>query len=220
MIKSVEISGLLLVSLIIQLRFAPNLDSYPIVIEPEVHCSGIVLNGTAFRLYSGQTLNFTFEFSTRAMAEASFPVNYTDSADFVYAGIFHAFQASFTYVDNVRRGYGNGSFGGNEVAGLSGHYVSTGYTRNRESYGILISGSHRIERIILFKIEGEAQGHMDVNFLSQVYLTVIEYDAGPLSWWHFLLIAVVAGALVAVGSILLLRKRRNMKLETRLASVC
>jgi len=204
----IQILALTYIAVVTLSQSASSVDSNPYerVIRPEVKFDGITLNATAFRLYSGQTLNFTFAFSTKGPAEASFVKNYTILADLTYEGVFKAYRNSFTYVDDIRHSNSYSSFAEVQVSQVSGHYVSTGSSNEKEISQILSPGEHKIEHIILFKIEGEAEGYMDINFLSEVSLTITESNSISLTREHFMLLGALIGAAGTFVGILLLKR--------------
>lgn len=183
------------------------------VITPRMDTTGIQLNETAYRLRSGETLSFTFEFSTNRTGTASFVINYTISVDIHYTGICDSYLKENTYLDDVRRGYTYHSFLTNQVEGLVGHYTAGGGRSwsNNTSY-ILSGGDHVLKHVILFMIEGEAEGYVDINFLSEVVLTVVESELPFLTPQQLLAIsAATGGAATAaiIGAALFIKKRRS-----------
>jgi len=205
----IAICLLLFSCIVTPLGYALETDDSQRVIEPVVECDGITVNATSYRLNNEQTLNFTFIFFTNGTAEASFTKNVTELMNKTYWGIYTASMSSSTFVDGVRRSYGYNSLGRSDVAGLSGHYVSTGSSRTKEISQILFGGTHEIKHVILFKIDGDAEGYFDINFLSPMTLTVEEFDPGPFAWWHYLLFGTGIGtaATITVGIVLFRRKQ-------------
>jgi hypothetical protein len=197
---------------------ALNIDANGDVITPRIDCSGIQLNETAYRLHGGEILSFTFEFSTKGTATANRIKNYTTSVDIYYTGICDSYLEETSYLDGVKRGRTYHSCLTNRVEGLVGHYTAGGgRSWDNMTSGILSGGDHVLKHVILFMIEGAAEGYMDINFLSEVVLTVVESDL-PFSIPPQLIVASAAtgGATTAgiIGAAVLIKKRRNKPIST------
>ena len=147
------------------------------VIKPSVDCDGIRINETTYRLHEGETLNFTFEFSAKGVCVVNFVTNYTDAHDINFTGIYDSYMEEITYLDDVRRDYAYHGFSASGVEGSVGHHTGGGGRKwSNGTINILSYGDHVLKRVYLFTVEGEAEGYEDINFLSEVVLTVVTYS--------------------------------------------
>lgn len=188
------------------------------VITPRVDCSGIQLNETAYRLHGGKTLNFTFEFSTEGTATANLPIHYSHWGEVNFTGIHGgavAYLEEFQYNDGRETVYTYIGIGG--VGEGFRHATGKGLGLGNSTPYFPSGGDHVLKYVFLFTIEGEAEGYLDINFLSEVVLTVVESDLPSLTSPQLIAVsAATGGAAIAgiIGAAVFIKKRRSKPIST------
>jgi len=172
---------------------------YPII---ETDCEQI--NATAYRFHSGDTLNFTFTFTTQEGVLASYPENYTNCGKSKKSG--HLYITSC--LDSRRTSYAH--YG----KGVEG----SGWVHNQHIQTVRTAGNHTINYNWLFTIDEDAEGYLDINFLTEVKLKIEKLPTEPFPT-HTLLAIGVGGASVGaaiVGATFFINKKRNKHSKEKL----
>jgi len=151
------------------------------VISPTIDFNGVQLNATTYRFCNGNTLNFTFHFSTGAgLTKASLEENWTEFNIKNYTGIFEAYMNISVYQDGEGGQRGYYSLGGSSSPDAVGHnVVGTGRHWTKSTFGMFKPGDHVIKEVILYVIQGAAEGYMELNFLSPMILELEEVFSWP-----------------------------------------
>jgi len=164
---------------------------YPII---ETNCEQI--NATAYRFHSGDTLNFTFIFTTQEGVLASFPEHYTHYNKLYKAG--HLNKTCYRDGSQTHRSYCG--------LGIEG----SGRTWNEHIQIVETAGNHTIDWNWLFLIDEDAEGYLDINFLTEVILQIEELPTEPFPTQNLLAIGVGgAGVGAAIVGAIFFVKRRN-----------
>lgn len=186
------------------------------VISPVIEFNGVQLNATTYRFYNGNTLNFTFHFSTEAgLTKASFEENWTEFNIKNYTGIFEAYMKIFVYQDGEGGQRGYYSLGGSSSPDAVGHnVVGTGRHWSKLTFGMFEPGDHVIKEVILYVIQGAAEGYIELNFLSPVILELEEVLSWPGPDLTQQSLSFLGGATLSatvIGTVFFIKKRRNAK---------
>lgn len=170
---------------------------YPVI---ETNCEQI--NVTAYRFHNGDTLNFNFNFTIQEGVLASFPEHYTDYGE--TEKTCHLNKS--VYLDDRRT---SRSYCGLGVKG-------SGSTWNEHIITVRETGDHTIKWEWLFTVDEDAEGYLDINFLSEVNLKLEKLPTSPFPTQCLLTVGAVGGACVAiVGATFFVYKRRNKRLKEK-----
>ena len=186
----------LMFPILTQQAFAEENANY---VYPTVEFDAVQLNATAYRFYSGDTLNFTFIFTTRKGVLAICPENYTDC----YSAKGDAYLHITTYLDGRRTSSGSRYKGG----------TGSGWAHNQRIQTVRTAGNHTINYNWLFLADEDPEGYLEINFLTEVRLKIETLPTEPIPTQTLLAIgaggAGVGAAIVAATSFL--NKRRNKR---------
>jgi len=191
---------------------AAEMEDKGMVIKPKVDCNGIQLNETTYRLHGGETLNFTFEFSTKGSATVNSVRNFTNQYEINFTGIYDSYLEEICYIDGVKLGRTCHGGSANEVENLVGYHDGGGRSSVNSTSGIQSGGDHVLEHSIIFMIKGSAEGYVDINFFSEFVLTVVESNLPLLTSEQLLVIGAAAGSATTasiIGATVLIKKRRK-----------
>ena len=167
-------------------------------VYPTIEFDAIKLNATAYRLHNGDTLNFTFTFTTQEGVLASYPEHYTDYSKTEKTGHLNI----TCYLDGRRT---RSSYRGLGVEG-------SGTVWNENIQTVRKAGDHTIEYNWLFTIDEDAEGYLDINFLTEVKLKLERLPTSPFPTQSLLLAGVVGGVCVAVvGAVFFVNKRHSKR---------
>ena len=168
-------------------------------VYPIIEFNAVQLNATAYRFQSGDTLNFTFTFTTQEGVLASYPENYTNC----YSSKGEAYLYITTYLDGRRASSGSRYKGGS----------GSGWAHNQRIQTVRTTGNHTINYNWFFLADEDPEGYLDINFLTEVKLKIEKLPTEPIPTQTLLAIgaggAGVGAAIVAATS--LLNKRRNKR---------
>ena len=168
-------------------------------VYPTIEFDAIQLNPTAYRFHSGNTLNFTFTFTTQEGVLASYPENYTNCGS--------AKGEAYLYITSYLDGRRTSS---------SSHYKGghgSGWAHNQHIQTVRTAGNHTINYNWLFTIDEDAEGYLDINFLTEVKLKIEELPTKPFPTQNLLAIGIGGAGVGAavVGVISFMNKRRNKR---------
>lgn len=167
-------------------------------VYPTIEFDAIQLNATAYRFHNGDTLNFTFTFTTQEGVLASYPEHYTDYGK--TEKTCHLNKS--VYLDGRRTSY---SYTGLGVEG-------SGRTWNEHVITVRKAGDHTIKWEWLFTVDENAEGYLDINFLTEVKLKIEKLPTSPFPTQSLLTIGAVGAACVAiVGGAFFVNKRRSKR---------
>jgi len=196
--------GVVLAALVLALMF-PILTQQAFTEEnanyvyPTIEFDAIQLNATAYRFYSGDTLNFTFTFITKEGVLAICPENYTDC----YSAKGDAYLHITKHLDGRRTSSGSRYKGGS----------GSGWAHNQRIQTVRTAGNHTINYNWLFLADEDPEAYLDINFLTEVRLKIEKLPTEPIPTQTLLAIgaggAGVGAAIVAATSFL--NKRRNKR---------
>ena len=167
-------------------------------VYPTIEFDAVQLNATAYRFHSGDTLNFTFTFTTQGGVLSSYPEHYTEYIRSKKSGNLNI----TCYLDGIRT---STSYYGLGVEG-------SGRTWNAHIHTVRTVGNHTINYNWLFTIDEDAEGYWDINFLSEVKLKIEKLPAEPIPTDTLLLAGGAIGASMAsvtIGALFFINKRRN-----------
>lgn len=165
-------------------------------VYPTIEFDAIQLNATAYRFYNGDTLNFTFTFTTQEGVLASYPEHYTNYGK--TEKTCHLNKS--VYLDGRRTSRSYCSLG----------VLGSGRTWNEHIITVRTAGNHTIKWKWLFTIDEDAEGYLDINFLTEVKLKLEQLPTAPFPIESLLMVGAAGGACVAiVGAAFFVNKRRN-----------
>jgi hypothetical protein len=206
-VKTILAFVLLLAFLLFPLSYQTLADEdvryvYPVI---ETNCDQI--NATAYRFQPGDTLNYTYTFTTSGHHTIAYiPKNYTTHLEIEYppghytSTDFARFYV-FEWIDGV------GGPGHNECFRLAGDGTSLGY----KQYGFS-AGEHEIKIVYLFKAYGDYKGYFEINFHSERKLRLEEVNS-PMPT-PLILIGGISGASIAfIVSAVIWHKKNSAKKE-------
>lgn len=170
-------------------------------VYPTIEFDAIQLNATAYRFHNGDTLNFTFTFTTQEGVLASFPEHYTDYSKTEK----RAHLNKSVYLDDRRtsRSYRD--------LGVEG----AGRFWNDHTITVRTAGNHTIEYNWLFTIDENAEGYLDINFLTEVKLKLEKLPTTPFPIQSLLTGGIIGASISSaiIGAVFFVNKRRTKRPE-------
>lgn len=145
-------------------------------------------------------MNFTFTFTTQEGVLASFPEHYTD---YIKAERTGHLNQTF-YLDNEYLGSSYSDLG----------VLGSGRTWNEHETIIHNAGNHTIRWEWFFTIDEDAEGYLDIVFLTEVKLKLEKLPTAPFPTQSLLIVGAVVGVAV-VGALFFVNGRRKRLKEMR-----
>jgi hypothetical protein len=168
-------------------------------VNPTIEFDAIQLNVTAYRFYSGDTLNFTFIFTTQEGVLASYPEHCTHHNELELRGRLN----KTCYRDGKRTSRSYCELG----------TEGWGRTWNEHIHIVETAGNHTINWNWLFLAHEDPEGYLDINFLTEVKLKIETLPTEPIPTQTLLAVGAGGAGVGAaiVGATSFLNKRRNKR---------